>query len=219
MKPKRTLIAIPCMDQVAAPFAQSLATLTKEGECFISMIIASLVYESRNNLAQQALALDCDYIMWFDSDMIFQPDVLQRMLRHMEDGKDMVTGIYYRRRQPYSPVLFSKLEIDGVKSVWEPYNDIPEEGLFEVEGCGFGCVCMKTDFLMDIGAEEGAAWFTPMAGFGEDLSFCYRARKHGVKIWADPEIQLGHVGQVIVDQHVYKTTKDMIEAQKNAGNS
>ena len=209
---KRTLIAIPCMDQVAAPFAQSLGTLIKEGQTYISMIIGSLIYESRNNLAKQALQLNCDYVMWFDSDMIFQPDTLQKMIKHMENGYDMVSGIYYRRRHPYAPVLFSKIDINEEgRSEWEPMNDFPEDGLFEIGGCGFGCVCMKTDILMDIAAKEGAAWFNPLAGFGEDLSLCYRWRQAGGKIWADPSIKCGHVGQVIVDENVYKASREMIE--------
>ena len=34
----------------------------------------------------------------------------------------------------------------------------------------------------------------PTAGFGEDLSFCMRARDAGVQIYCDSSIKLGHVG-------------------------
>ena len=70
----RTLIAVPCMDQVAAPFAQSLAMLNREGETYIGMKIGSLIYESRDDFARMAINKDIDTVMWFDSDMTFAPD-------------------------------------------------------------------------------------------------------------------------------------------------
>ena len=194
------------MDQVAAPFAQSLATMQKEGECVISFIIGSLIYESRNNLAKQAIKLDCDQILFLDSDMIFPQDTIPKLLRHMEEGKDIVTGLYYRRRLPFTPVLFSKLIIDGEKSSWEGYDDYPKDGPFELDACGMGCCMIKTKVLLEIGLNEGGQWFTPLIGFGEDLSFCSRAKKYGFKVWADPSIQCGHVGQVIVDNQLYEST-------------
>ena len=193
------------MDQVAAPFAQSLATLQKEGECVISFIIGSLIYESRNNFAKQAIQLDCDYVLFLDSDMIFPQDLIPKMLRHMEAGKDIVSGVYYRRRLPFTPVLFKTLHIDGADSSWEGYDNYPKDGPFELDAVGMGCCMIKKDVLLEIGLNEGGQWFTPLIGFGEDLSFCSRAKKYGFKVWADPEIQCGHVGQVIVDRQLYES--------------
>lgn len=194
------------MDQVAAPFAQSLASLNKEGECMISMIIGSLIYESRNTIAKQAIKLETDYVMWFDSDMIFPQDTLSRMLKHMEDGRDIVSGLYFRRRTPYTPVLFKSMSYDGTKGAWEGYDDYPEDEIFEIGGCGFGCVMVRTSVLLAMGLEK-KNWFEPMGNFGEDLSFCLRARELGFKIWCDPTIKCGHVGQVIVDENVFKATR------------
>lgn len=74
---KKILIAVPCMDMVSARFAQSLATLKKVGECTVSFLIGSLVYDSRNRLTAYAVAMEADYILWLDSDMVFAPDVLE----------------------------------------------------------------------------------------------------------------------------------------------
>ena len=108
----RTLIAVPCMDQVPAPFAQSLAMLQKTGECMLSMQIGSLIYTSRNNLAQMAIQMDVDYVFWLDSDMVFEPDTLIRMMDTLQKNDyDILTGLYFRRVPPYTPVLFDKLDI------------------------------------------------------------------------------------------------------------
>lgn len=202
----KTLIAIPCMDEVCAPFAQSLATLRKDGECIVAMQIGSLIYESRNKLAQRALELECDYVMWFDSDMIIPADALTKMVKHMEEGKDMVTGVYYRRQPPFTPVLFKTLGVNDQVGSWEGYNDYPENEMFELDGAGFGCVMIKSSVLLDMIANKGN-WFEPLAGFGEDLSFFIRAKELGYKLYCDPSIQCGHIGRLTITKQVYDSTK------------
>lgn len=209
----KTLIAIPCMDNVAAPFAHSLATMEKTGECVISMNISSLIYDARNQLAAQALKAEADYILWLDSDMIVPPDVIPRMLKHMEDGKDFVSGIYFRRRAPFAPVLYSRIDREGHAD----FNDYPEDTVFEIAGAGFGCCMLRVSMLEDI-ALNFKDWFTPFNNYGEDLSFCLRALECGYKLYCDSTIKCGHVGTVVVDESVYKV--NFREALlKNAGNN
>ena len=97
----KILIAVPCMDQVPAPFCQSLAQIQKTGECVLAMKSGSLIYTSRNDLATQAIQIDADYVMWFDSDMVFKPDTMVRMLDTMQKNDiDILTGLYFRRVPP-----------------------------------------------------------------------------------------------------------------------
>ena len=94
----KVLICVPCMGQVAALFAQSLALLQKKGhETAIDFKIGSLVYESRNKLAKEAIEMGADYTLWLDSDMAFPPDTLFKLL---EADKDIVRGLYFRRSPP-----------------------------------------------------------------------------------------------------------------------
>lgn len=201
----KTLIAVPCMDQVAAPFAQNLAAMEKQGEVFVSFLIGSLIYDSRNALTKQAIATKADYIMWLDSDMTFAPGIMTRMQQHMEEGKDIVTGLYFRRRPPFSPVLFRTLErISESEAKHESFEDYPQDSLFEVAGCGFGCVMTRVSVLEDVALNYGT-WFEPSYGLGEDLAFCLRARELGYKIYCDSEIKCGHIGQLVVDESVYRS--------------
>ena len=207
---KKILIAVPCMDMVSARFASSLATLKKGvGDCIVSFIIGSLVYDSRNRLAEYAVRIDADYILWLDSDMTFSPDVLERMMKVLDehDDIDILTGLYFRRATPFTPVAFDVLETDenGVLK-FENMDEVPEE-LREVAGCGFGCVLMKTDCLFDIAGKEGPVWFSPLANVGEDCAFCMRARKYGYKIFIDPSIEFGHMGYAAVTRSFYEATK------------
>lgn len=202
-----TLIAVPCMDQVPAPFAQALAMLTKVDACAVSFNIGSLIYASRDELAKRAIEMGADYVFWLDSDMTFSPDILERMFANKDKG-DIITGLYFRRVPPFTPVLFNKLEIDEeLRCTWEEPTELPDEP-FEVAGCGFGCVLMPTDIFIDV-QNRYSAMFSPIGGTGEDLSFCWRARQLGFKIICDPSIQLGHVGHHVI-------TREFFDAYKGA---
>lgn len=199
----KTLIAVPTMDMCHSRFAQSLATLDKVGDCQVSFIMNSLIYDARNKFCQQAIEGEFDYILWLDSDMVFPSYVLQQF---MQDDKDIVAGLYFRRAYPFTPVAFSELRRDNGVLKMKDLEEWPND-LFEVDGVGFGCVLMKTDCLFDIAGKEGGVWFTPTNDAGEDAAFCLRAKEYGYKIWVDPTVKLGHVGQTVITEGVYRRRK------------
>lgn len=199
------LIAVPCMDQVPAPFCQSLAQLQKVGSCVLTMKSGSLIYTARNDLAKTAIQIDADYVFWLDSDMVFKPDILIRMMDTLEKNDlDILTGLYFRRVPPYSPVLYKKLDINSEFETadYAEYSSIPDS-LFEVAACGFGCVLMKTDVFFDVQSKFGNM-FAPIGNNGEDVAFCWRARECGFHIWCDPSVICGHVGYSVVDDQFFK---------------
>lgn len=203
----KVLIAIPSMDQVPAHFRQSLAMLQKEGECYISFQIGSLVYTSRNKLGETAIGLGTDYVLWLDSDMVFPPDLLVRMLKTLNDNDlDILTGVYFRRVAPFTPVLFDEMELTETGSRHTEFETLPRDELFEVGACGFGCVLIKTEVIADVLARTGDL-FTPVNGVGEDICFCIRRRDCGYKIIADPSIPLGHIGHRTITRDYWETLK------------
>ena len=212
---RKILIAVPCMDMLPAQFAHSLATLTSYGiedtQISVWFNLGSLIYSSRDQIAKKALLDEADLIMWFDSDMVFNPDTLQRMLKLIDEGNDMVTGVYYRRTPPFSPVVFETMEMneEGSGFEWTEFDEIPD-GLFEVGACGFGCVLMNTEIFVAVFAKFGLM-FTPIANCGEDIAFCWRARQCGYKIIADPSISLGHVGYTIISKDFFKTYQSQLK--------
>lgn len=206
----KIMIAVPCMDQVPAPFAQSLAMIRKpDDDVACSFQMGSLIYTSRNNLALQAMKAEFDYMLWIDSDMVFQQDLLIKMKQVMDEKDlDFLTGLYFRRVPPFTPVLFDQLDIDenGI-CTWTDWKDVPE-GMFKIGGCGFGCVLIKTDVLFDVQAKFGEM-FNPIANMGEDLSFCWRARQCGYDIWCDPSLVCGHVGYTIINDKFYQSYRSV----------
>lgn len=204
----KTLIAVPCMDQVPALFCKSLATMQHVDECLVAFQMGSLVYTSRNELAKLAIQSEADYVLWLDSDMVFDADLMVRMFDRMKElDADILTGLYFRRVQPYTPVLFDKLDIKpSGRCNWTHFEDLPDEP-FKVGGCGFGCVLMSTDVLMSVQAKNRSL-FAPIGGVGEDLSFCWRARDCGYDIWCDPNILCGHVGYAVVNDSYFRMFKE-----------
>ena len=203
----KILIAIPCMDQVPAPFAQSLAMIRKPDNDSVACAfqMGSLIYTSRNNLALQAMQLETDYVLWLDSDMVFYQELLVDMKNVMEEnGLDFLSCLYFRRTPPFSPVLFDQLDIDeNLECHWTDFKMIPSQP-FKVGGCGFGAVLIKTDVLFDVQCKY-ETMFTPVGNMGEDLSFCWRARECGYDIWCDPHIELGHVGYTVINRKFYES--------------
>lgn len=203
----KTLVAIPTMHNVPVEFMASLVGMKRVDETKFSPNDGSLVYMSRETLSVQAVKMEADYILWLDSDMVFEPDLLQRMMKTLKDNDlDFLTACYFRRNPPYTPVLYSGLDFDGEACKWEELKNLPlpDSGLFEVEGCGFGCVLMKTDIVLDVKGRFGKL-FTPIGGTGEDLSFCWRARQCGYKLMCDPSIPIGHIGKLVVTRSLWES--------------
>ena len=165
----------------------------------------SVEYPITNGRVSKSVApkpLKADYVLWLDSDMVFEPDLLKRMFAVMEEHDlDILTGLYFRRVPPYTPVLFDRLNMRKGVCEWSNFKSLPNE-LFEVGGCGFGCVLMKTDVFIDVQARH-RAMFDPILKTGEDLAFCWRARDVGYKIMCDPSIICGHIGNIIVNDRFY----------------
>ena len=194
----KIFIAVPSLDTVPALFCQSLALLQRAGDTKIGFEVGSLVYNARNNLARQAIKSEADFVLWLDSDMVFSPDLLQRILTVCtENDIDFLTGLCFRRKPPYTPCLFDRLEKTDKGASYTAILSVPD-GRFKVGGCGFAGVLMSMDVLLSVAAKFNGRMFDPLPGFGEDVAFCWRARQCGYEIWCDSDIELGHVGNCIV---------------------
>ena len=189
----KTLIAIPCMDMLQMRFVQSLIAMqTGHDTIDVTFSCGSLVYDSRNTLARKAIEGEFDRVLWLDSDMTFPPDLYAKLSAHLDNGLDFVTGLYYKRKQPVQPTVFSCIYVEDMIPRADVFTEIPG-GLFEVAACGFGAVMMRAEVLKKVAAKFGLP-FSPVLGFGEDISFCMRATETGFKMYCDPTIQLGHIG-------------------------
>lgn len=194
----KTMIAIPCMDMVHTDFVRSLVGLQHRDETQVTFSQGSLIYDGRNALAETALAGGFDRILWLDSDMLFGPDLEEQLHADLDRGADMVSALYFTRKEPIRPTVYSYLGTDrGPDGVPMPraesFLDYPKNTVFPIQGCGFGAVMMTAKLLRNVRDRFGLP-FSPMQGFGEDFSFCLRVTELGEPIFCDSRIKAGHVG-------------------------
>ena len=201
----KTLIAIPCMDYLEADFTECLSELllhTEKCSVEVKYLKASLVYDARNQLVKYAREKGgYDFVLWLDSDMTFEPDLLDRLIDDIE-GRQAVSGLCFGRRPPFNPCIYSELDVKTEGKLITPYRTVytnyPRNSIFEVEACGFACVLMRMDVLEAMGI-YGVPFF-PVAGLGEDLTFCWRARKLDIRFHCDSRLKIGHIMRISVDE-------------------
>lgn len=207
-------VCIPCMDTVDTQFAQRLLSLRipAGNNWTYDFAGGSLVYDARNQLAKRAAESDADRILWIDTDMIV-PENLPDLLEDDKE-KDIVTGLYFTRRFPMRPVIYSDIYLerheDGTARP-VAVETCPEE-MTRIAGAGFGCVSMKRDIMCRI-IEKYPLPFSPLTGFGEDLSFFIRAQALNIETWCDPRISCGHAGRFVYDENVYRAMVSSAETR------
>ena len=191
----KLLIGVPSYDYLHAEFVKCLSNLlihlTRKGMDFgVAILNGTLVYMARDKIACQAINQGYTHVLWLDADMIFLPTIVDDLV---ESGKAFISGVAHSRRPPYCSCLFSRL--DDLNNM-ERFEEYPDD-VFEVAGCGFACVLIKTEVLKAVQMHYKTC-FLPEPSWGEDLSFCRRARAMGYKIHADPHVRLGHIGHDVI---------------------
>ena len=218
MKTIKTLIAIPAMQTVPTKFLRSLESLRRLPDTYTSVSECTLIHDARNEFASIAIQNGFDRVLWLDSDMVFEPDTLERMSALMDAGPDMdmVCGLYFTRTLPTKPVIYKSMpENEDGFLILEQYTDYPRDALFRIEACGFGCVLTTVRLLKRAWDKYGPP-FSYYRNVGEDMSFCCRVRDLGVDIWCDSSIRVGHVGHVIFSESTYLAQTG--SCQTNQGN-
>ena len=205
----KLFIAIPCMETINTMFFQSILNLNMGdlGAPRYGVSRSSLVYDARNALAKTAIDSGADRVLWLDSDMIFEPDIGQRLSTDLDEGREFVSGLYFTRKNPIKPVLYEETGYSGEEDgklipFAREMMDYPKDTLFECAAVGFGACMVTVDLIQRVFDEYGAP-FAPIAGFGEDLSFCRRVEELGVKMYCDSRVKCGHVANTIVTEESY----------------
>ena len=204
----KLMLAIPTMDTVPVPFMQSLLKLCRKldkcGYTYNTDIEAgTLIYMAREHLASRAVNNGFTHVLWLDSDMVFSENIVEDL---QFTGKSFVTGIAHGRRSPFLSCLFKSINLDTLER-WK-LEDYPRD-TFEVAGCGLACCLMETEIIKNVMLTYGTAFY-PIQQYGEDLSFCKRARELGYHIYAEPTVRLGHIGHIEVWPEDAERYKDVI---------
>lgn len=175
----------------------SLLRTAKKGAVEPCLVEGSLIYDARDMIAQYAVNNDFDYILYADSDMVFDSEDLNKLLAH---DQDIVSGLYVTRNGEKHNVAYKEVI---TRRRW-PYrqpkliHDTQSEGYSPVAAIGFGFCLIKTSVIKSM-LKRYKSLFEPKWGVGEDIAFCLRARKCGYKIYVDRDVKLGHIGEKIYE--------------------
>ena len=184
----------------------------------------ALISRARSIIGSAFMRSDADVLLSIDSDIWFRPeDAISLAEKALE--YDMIAGMYMTRSLTTQPALMlpdeevifaansSPVEVPYISTGFVAVNRRVFEALSqELPLCHKG--------WNDRGADT-SFWpfympFTiPWEGDGEmylseDWAFCQRAKDAGFKVWLDPSIRLGHLGQVMF------TLEDLIRPPKIA---
>ena len=152
--------------------------------------------ESRELVRKKVIGENYDYLFCLDQDVVPPKDVIERL---MENGRHIVTGIYYNNYTKLNPVTNEyeqrKLPVVWVKSLKDPNKlvsirkDIIESGeLIKIDSCGTGCILIHRDVLEKIKFR----WEEDKEGV-DDVFFCIDALNFGYEIYADTSVICQHL--------------------------
>lgn len=169
----------------------------------------------RNKVVEDALEFKQDLLLFLDTDMSFQPEMIVRMIKVMEANKcDAVTGVYTWKKPPYLPQLFDKFS--KRTNSFPIIQGFPMNRTFFVGGAGMGCIMIKAEVFK----RNKKPWFKFVEkgeskvlkrGCGEDLYFFWKCKPKTV---CDPTIQAGHYDTRPVSLNNY-ITKNGLEVKDN----
>ena len=145
--PTSVSILVPTRDTVYSHFSLSLGNLIKTTtqmgiDAHLFFDASTILINQRENLINQAIAMKSEWVLWLDSDMMFPPTTLLRLLAHKQD---IVACNYMKRASPFKSVAFTDI------NDWESWIPIQsEDDLVTVEVIGMGCVLMKTSIFQKL---------------------------------------------------------------------
>lgn len=172
-----------------------------------------------NDCLEQARLWNADLILILGADQTYQPDMLQKLVKHHRNGCDVVVAsvpirgyVAGQNTKPFGTICWRpKPDQNGNMVVKKnmTQDDVeyigPEHGdLVQVFGCGSGVILFPSEGLVNV----PPPWFSeiPMAPTFErrscaDWPFVDRLLKNnGYKMWCDTTIKVGHIHPFVIDE-------------------
>ena len=192
------------MSTIPTRTVKSLEYLHRLPETYTALSECTLIQDARNSITQLAIDKNFDRILWIDSDMVFDNDLLLRLSKDMDNGHEMVCGLFFKREIPTTPVIYDALTEDKSTGNITPsiFFDYPHDQLFRIAACGFGAVMTSVQLLRDVWDKFGPP-FDYHANLGEDISFCWRVGQLGREIYCDSAVKVGHLGRMVYAEDMY----------------
>lgn len=160
------------------------------------------------NLNRAVLQMAGEWFWIANDDHRFHPKALMVLLTHFQvlrpaEPIDILVPAVSIRKPPFHPVVYVRSTTSPGRYAAVDWRRYPSRGPFcEVDGqpivAGGAGMLIRRSAIDAVGMpwfEEGR---TREEALGEDLFFCEKALKAGIKVWADPSVTLGHTTPMTV---------------------
>lgn len=209
---KSLFIALPAYDfKVSLKLAVSLAKFSRASVAhgidiqIGSICGCSVVSRARNFLALDMLESSCDYLLFIDSDINFEPEHIFRMMAWGADPKKGIIAAVPRVRAEEKTYI-ATLDDDDKSQL-----TMNSAGLVRARRVATAFMLVRREVFVEM-TKAHPEWnyydarskrtvpclfdfkLTEEGYIGEDYLFCDRTRELGFEIWVDPTITLGHMG-------------------------
>jgi hypothetical protein len=183
----KVIIGVPATEMMKAKTAHAIGCLTIGDPTIIDFLMMQScdISASRTWLVRKAIEKGATHLLFLDSDMLFPPDTLKRLLAR---DKDIIGVEYNKRTFPLQTVTAYIPDVE--KSETEPYK---------VGVAGTGVMLIKLALFADPKLDKN--WFSFGRNalgenvIGEDGWFCNTARQAGYDVYVDPTIKVYHLGE------------------------
>lgn len=186
------------------------------------------VASARNAIVEKFLTKSSAPWLWMlDTDMVFQPDTLERLLAEADEEKAPIVGAlcFGVDKGLYFPTLYDLAGTeDDVQFV--RYDTWAPDTMMQVFATGAACLLVHRNALTAIrefrhparpqqrGFGDAFPWFqeTDFHGrcMGEDITFCLRAGTAGLPVHVNTGVQVGHVKTHILTMDGYLGQKGLL---------
>jgi len=180
------LIGLPTTGLNDYRFTLSLASLIIPENSTLMAIPRVMIDTARNMFCEKILSMpEKTHLLMIDDDMTFEPDMLLRMLNH---DVDIIGALAFKRAGDFQPCVYQKKD-DG-----NHYPILPQK-FTEVDVVGTGAILIKREVIEGMKNPYFTTTYDDKGQhFSVDFNFCIAAKKTGFKIFVDPEIEAGHIG-------------------------
>ncbi len=209
----KLMLGLPVYGGYHPHFIPGLLDLVRRPPCHLQicpMVGDSLVSRARNRIVARFLMSECTHLLFLDTDLIFSPDHVERLLSH---GKPFLIGLYPKKQEQLSWVCNTREEF-GLRD--------PDTGLQRILYGGTGCMLIAREVIEAIIAAHPESAYQPDDGednqplhdifrvgvyedpvakrrryLSEDWFFCQYAMDAGYPLYADTHVVLKHCGDAI----------------------
>ena len=173
------------------------------------------IADARNKIVRSFLASPAEWLLMVDTDMVFGPDLLDRLLAAADpEARPIVGGLCHGKAEhedgvSYFPTIYYHTDKGSARA-----SKYPADTLLEVHATGGACLLIHRTVMEKIGAEypEPYPWFQEEVVEGrrcsEDVVFCIRAREQGFRVYVHTGIDVGHVKKEVVDAATYQAWRE-----------